>query len=67
MVHYDFFMARVVEYVELCASWSGHAYSCKTVEECAKIAETERSTLVRIKSSLEEVLRCKSLVVNIHG
>uniref|UniRef100_K3X9Z9 D-serine dehydratase n=1 Tax=Globisporangium ultimum (strain ATCC 200006 / CBS 805.95 / DAOM BR144) TaxID=431595 RepID=K3X9Z9_GLOUD len=35
-------------------SHAGHAYSCKTVEECAKIAETERSTLVRIKSSLEE-------------
>ncbi|KAF1329185.1 D-threonine aldolase, partial [Globisporangium splendens] len=35
-------------------SHAGHAYSCKTVEECAEIAETERSIMVRIKSSLEE-------------
>lgn len=33
----------------------GHAYSSKSVEECAAIAETERSTLVRIKCMLEEV------------
>lgn len=33
----------------------GHAYSSKSVEECTTIAETERSTLVRIKSMLEEV------------
>lgn len=36
----------------------GHAYSSKSVEECAAIAETERSTLIRIKSMLEEVHLC---------
>ncbi|GAB9473918.1 hypothetical protein Gpo141_00011062 [Globisporangium polare] len=35
-------------------SHAGHAYSSKSVEECAAIAETERSTLVRIKCMLEE-------------
>ncbi|KAK1935116.1 D-threo-3-hydroxyaspartate dehydratase [Phytophthora citrophthora] len=34
-------------------SHAGHAYRCKSVAECAEVAETERQIVVRIKSTLE--------------
>ncbi|GLD92852.1 hypothetical protein PINS_up001431 [Pythium insidiosum] len=33
-------------------SHAGHAYSCSSVEECATVAETERSIMVRIRDAI---------------
>ncbi|TMW66327.1 hypothetical protein Poli38472_004092 [Pythium oligandrum] len=36
-------------------SHAGHAYGCSSVDECAAVAETERSIMVRIKSAIESL------------